>query len=892
MALVRQRLDPISSALSGPSGARFYKCALQVNPFGYVEQFQGGSAFADEAAYNKAIVESCVRNEVEVIAITDHYRVKRSVRLAEVAQDAGIHVFPGFEAVTKEGVHFLCICDPDTGAEEVERFIGDCGIYDDGSASPTGDYDVLELLAKSEKWGSVFVAAHVAASGGLLRTLSGQARINAWTSQDLLACAIAGEVDGAPDDLRAILNNRNPEYRRAHAIAILNAADVSDPEKLASSGATCWIKMSEVSVDGLRQAFLDPDSRIRLNSDPTPEEHVEIAALAWESGFLDGQGIHFSENLNVLIGGRGTGKSTVIESIRYALGLEPLTPEARQAHEGIVRHVLRSGTKVSLLVRSYRPKKKEYRIERTVPNPPVVRDESGDVLDLAPEDVVHAEVFGQHEIAELVENKTQLTNLLNRFVEPDQKLDKQKRRLSRDLKKTRRKIVELQEESERLEERLASLPRLEETIKQYEDAGLEERLKDQSLLVREERILATVTERIQEVESLIGSFDEALPLDTAFLSDRAIQGLPGGNHLLQARSVLEELGRSLRQSSAQLSELVERANNDLAEVRSAWGTRKSAVQSEYEKILRELQRTSVDGEEFIGLRRRIEDLRPLKQRRREIAAELKKIMQQRMNLLAEWEDAKQAQFSDLERASKRVTKQLRSRVRVRVEYAANREPLLTLLRESIGGRLKETIDALASQELSLAEFAATMRSGRSALEKKYGITRTQADNLASAPPDVLMSIEELELPPDTQIELNVATDAGEEVWKTLKTLSKGQKATAILLLLLLESNWPLVIDQPEDDLDNRFVYEGVVPKMRSEKRQRQFVFATHNANIPVLGDAEQIVGLQASGEGLGHAVIPDEHVGSIDRVEVRELVEDILEGGKEAFEKRRRKYGF
>jgi len=115
-----------------------------------------------------------------------------------------------------------------------------------------------------------------------------------------------------------------------------------------------------------------------------------------------------------------------------------------------------------------------------------------------------------------------------------------------------------------------------------------------------------------------------------------------------------------------------------------------------------------------------------------------------------------------------------------------------------------------------------------------------------------------------------------------------------LLLLLLESDAPLVVDQPEDDLDNRFITEGVVPIMRQEKRLRQFVFSTHNANIPVLGDAELILGLTAAGEGNreGQAKIATEHMGSIDSNPVRELVEEILEGGKDAFEMRRSKYGF
>lgn len=140
--------------------------------------------------------------------------------------------------------------------------------------------------------------------------------------------------------------------------------------------------MSAVPSKGYDRRFLDPSSRIRLASEPVPEEHEEFLALTWQGGFLDGAAIHFNENLNVLIGGRGTGKSpTVIESLRYVLGLDPLGEDARKAHEGIVRHVLRNGTKISLLVRAHRPAKRDYLIERTIPNPPIVRDESGNALD-------------------------------------------------------------------------------------------------------------------------------------------------------------------------------------------------------------------------------------------------------------------------------------------------------------------------------------------------------------------------------------------------------------------------------------------------------------------------------------------------------------------------------
>lgn len=126
-----------------------------------------------------------------------------------------------------------------------------------------------------------------------------------------------------------------------------------------------------------------------------------------------------------------------------------------------------------------------------------------------------------------------------------------------------------------------------------------------------------------------------------------------------------------------------------------------------------------------------------------------------------------------------------------------------------------------------------------------------------------------------------------------KAVATGQKATAVILLLILDSEAPLIMFQPEDDLVNRFITEVIVPSLRNAKCKRQFLFTTHNANIPVLGDAELILGLSASEEGDSEcAEIRSDHVGSVDNASVRELVSEILEGGKNAFETRRLKYGF
>ena len=885
--------ESMHAALELPNGARFYRCALQINPFVYLKRHHKQTTFESETEYNDAIVEACLANGIEVVAITDHYRVQSSMTLVRAARDAGLWAFGGFEAVSKDGVHFLCLFDPDKD-DRLERFIGECGVRDPDRPSPTGNLDSAKLLATSREWGAVVIAAHVASNGGLLKTLRGQARIDAWTSPNLLACALPGPVEDAPDGIRQILQNKDAAHRRPHAAAIVNASDANGPEDLKKSSASCFIKMSEVSVEAFRQAFLDPESRIRLNSDPLPEPHAEFLSMTWEGGFLGDSSVHFNGNLNALVGGRGTGKSTMIESIRYVLGLEPLGEEARKAHEGVVKHVLRPGTKVSLLVRSHHPSDSRYAIERSVPNPPTVKDESGEVLTVTPRDVMPGvQVFGQHEISELTRSPEKLTLLLERFAERDLSLSGQKKELRMALERSRRRIVEVRREMEMLEERLAALPGLEETQKRFRQAGLEERLKEKSLLVREENLFSILGERLEPFRTLQGELVESLPIDAAFVSDKALDGMPNADALGEMDRVLATLSARLEEVGSRFGDAVSEADAAVAAIKDRWSERRKAVEETYERLLRDLQKSRIDGAEFIQLRRQIEALRPLKDRLESLAKDLETHEAHRRKLVSEWEDVKARECREIAATARKISRKLRDRVRVEVTMGGNREPLEGVL-QTVKGNLAAALERLRKVDhLSLPELSERCRQGKESLISAYGLPPGAAETIAGAGLDLHMRIEEVELPATTHIELNTAADGEPAAWQTLDALSTGQKATAVLLILLLDLEAPLVVDQPEDDLDNRFITEDIVPIMRREKRRRQLVFSTHNANIPVLGDAELILGLAASGEAEdGRARIAPEHMGAIDSRPVRELVEETLEGGKDAFEMRRSKYGF
>lgn len=230
--------DAIVNARKLPCGARFFHCALQVNPFEYVVRHNKETAFSNDSDYNEAIVEACQRIGIKVIAITDHQRCSTGQSLAEAFLAAGIIVFPGAEVETKEGIHMLLLFEPNASWERCNGILGDCGIHDQSNPPTAIKYDLDELMRESVKWKCIFIAAHVASEKGLLQVFDNQARVAAWKSKRLLACSLPGSAEAAPQNLKPILLNKNPDYLRDRPIAVINAQDVSSPEDLEKPGSS------------------------------------------------------------------------------------------------------------------------------------------------------------------------------------------------------------------------------------------------------------------------------------------------------------------------------------------------------------------------------------------------------------------------------------------------------------------------------------------------------------------------------------------------------------------------------------------------------------------------------------------------------------------------------
>lgn len=875
-----------SSHVGMSQGARWWQCALQVNPFAYLAaNGKAVAEFTDEDSYNAAMVEAFAAAGVDAIAIMDHWRVDTGESLRKAAVDAGITVFPGFEATSKEGVHLLIIYDPAASVANINRHIGECGIPADCVDARPGNKDTLEILACADRWGAAVIAAHVTSGGGLLDKLSGQTAAGIWTDNRLHAVAHGGVPLSQAH--QSILANKDSVYRRSNPVAVLRAADVSKPEDVLKSGSRCWIKLSTPTIGALDLAFRTPDTRV-TNDNPATVAHPVIRGIRWEGGFLDDVAIRFNESLNVLIGGRGSGKSTVLESVRYVFGIQPLGYVSANEHDAMINGVLGAGAKISVEVETQNPRAARFTIERLVGSAPVVRDSNGDILKSTPVDILNnAEAFGQRELAELARDKVSLTSLLSRYLPPTE--SNLASDATHDLAASRSSILKANAELSSLHDRASRRLVVAERLEQFKAAGVEEKLREHEEAQREDAALMEAR----------ASLDVDLKLSPFIVgSDRLDEAsggeLPRQDILLQAKNVIETFNQAVSGAENTLRVALQEAQAQLDTLSEEWRQATSTIRDGLALVLRELQPDGVDGDEYLRLKKEWADLANVPKSLRNKQDQLAGLRTQRHALLIEIEDGRAARLRSLQKEAKKVSKRLQGILRANVRDGQDRSALVTLLADGVGGRLDRVRTAIETADaLSPRSFVDTCRQGADAIIKQYPkITPNQASQLAGADEETLLLAEELDFPLTTDLELNVGSK-DDPVWRSLDNLSTGQKATALLLLLMHRGDGPLIIDQPEDDLDNRFIFDDIVPRLRSTKGQRQVIVSSHNANIPVLGDAEQIVALSAEddGSGLRGSVIPGGS-GSIDQPIIRRMIEELLEGGREAFNTRRYLYGF
>ena len=864
-------------------------------------KYRGKDHGMTESQYNSALLRVALENDISVIGLADHGNVEGIDVLRQLLTESGIVVFPGFEITSTEKVHFVCLFPETTDTTQLNMYLGALDVTDPTSGVSPSKLGGIALMEKVEELGGITYAAHCTEDSGILqRKLD-----HVWKHPLLKAAQIPATLDNLRnhDDnkYRKILLNKDPNYSRELPIAVINAKDVAEPTDLVDPRASCLIKMTRPCFESFQLAFLDPESRVRLNSDVSENFYSRIERMKVIGGYLEGLDVELSDNLNAVIGGRGAGKSTLIECIRYALMVQPIGKSALKQHTEIVKENLgKSKARVELVIRSSQMKGARFTVARRFGEMPSVTDEYGNPSAFSPADLLpNIEIYGQNEILEIAQDFNGRLKLLSRFLQNSQGTSSGsaveiEEDLSR-LKENTTQLIEAQEQVAVVEEEALSLPKLEEQVRQFKRFGVEEKLKVVPLLETERRLISETTKESNRVNDAFQDVRVKLP-NTAFLNEQAIEDLP---HAERFRELQRTLGELRNEAEGFLSDW----NGKYAAIKLTTETLASEIMNGIKDQQSELDRVFKDipafenksgpeiGAEFQNLTRQIENVRQSKHLVEQKQEQMTFLRKERQVILDDLSRARAERSAHYNRTLKRLNKRLVGKLKLTVNPESDTSPirdfLLECQLENIGpGRL---IWLKTADDFSPVKLAELVRRGEAELLKTdWGITPTVAAGLTKLTFKQLLQLEELEMADTVDIELNTAHDNLEN-FRTIEKLSTGQQCTAVLHLLLLKNVDPLIMDQPEDNLDNAFIAERIVSELRSAKVSRQFLFATHNANIPVFGDAEWI-GVLESSQDQGY--IPLESQGAIDVPLVRNKAANILEGGKVAFNQRKTKYGF
>ena len=878
--------------------ARFWKCALQVNTHGYSKKYRGQDNGLTARAYAEELLGLCKQEQIELVGLADHGSVQDVDLIRDVLSPQGVVVFPGFEISSTEKIQMVCLFAEETTTEELQRILGRLDLTDPEEHVAPSNLGCLEIGRTIAGLGGFWYAAHMTGNNGLLRLQKdGGGLVHVWKNHELVQVGqIPGPVDSLPEKYKPIVLNQNPHYRRECPITVINAKDVDRPATLTNPRASTFIKMTRPCFSSFLMAFKDPESRVRLVDQMQEQFYSRIDCIQIEGGYFGGLSATFSGHLDAVIGGRGTGKSTLLECLRYALEIPHKAEDAKKQGDQIVEENLgKEGGRVIVDLRSAVNNMKPYRVIRRYGEPARVIDEDGNESSLRPaiDLLPSAEIYGQSEIYELARSEDALARVLDRFLPHDATQQSRLESARRKLVENGTRLAKAQGQKDSIETRVAELPKLLERVKQFQEQGLEEKLKVVPLLERERQLEPRVRQEVERVREAQQRFEEELP-DLVFLSDRALSGLPHAELLQRGRELLERLEVVLRQKLHEIESAITDAEKGILSLVEQLEQEMNASAEQLEKEFACLPampgKTGPEvGIAYQRLLREIEEIKPIRSNLKTVDDLVSDLEQTRRNLLGEISDirtertiAKQVQVENLNR-------RLTGKLRISIIPNGLRTPLRDFLQglPGVGSQKTKWIDD--AQGLTVLGLVAAIREGKEALlGNGWGLTPGFAETLTKLGASQLHVLEAIDLEDRVSIELNVS-HSGPERFRTLENLSIGQQCTAILHLLLLSNMDPLIMDQPEDNLDNAFIAERIVKELRTTKTQRQFLFATHNANIPVFGDAEWIGVCTATGD---RAEMPPHMQGSIDIAEIRDHAADILEGGKEAFTQRKAKYGY
>jgi AAA domain len=881
---------------------------------------------------------------VDLIAITDHQSFEYFEGIAEAAASAGrvLTVLPGIEITAREGVHLLAIFPGTYSRDRRVRFYGWLEIEGLGDTSEASRKGVLEIMRKVEEdEGGIIIVPHpFTPKIGLLDSSRKLSTKVEWLESGHIR--LIQVSDKAKDKINYIGHDGNNDWINRYVLTSANAAqikssryclapfgrsDAHSPDEIADGCS--WFRMQELSVEGLKQVACEPRTRISVEPPPVAANDV-ILGLRIDSGYCREQSIRFNEALNCLVGANYAGKSTVLDLVRFAIAHEKrVSADSRErlltrlnatlGADGTVEIYLRKAGTIYIAKRKFTPQyslRFENRVTACLTDPLVYRYEHRND-ELVPEEAFEfpIEVYEQGRIHDLRSDVHRQLEMLDEFAGLIRSKER-RREIVNDLRTSAAALAPLHEERERLASELVQLPTLKSELTEktqlLPDAENEGWARSEVLVSGIEEVIESLSYGVARLPALNGSIalDSEEPLHQLFaqrLPELDAASVVCGDTLAQWRELVRRVLNDLDAARRTILAAVELLKTGSHKHRDTW----TAAKSDHNRLVSErLKQAGVASpreliDRISALRSQVASLENFKQPR---LIEVEKLIDQAeerhdqlLTILQEMNGTLTAKRQEKAGA---LTGQLGGYVRVRVNPNGDRESYFATLDKIVGmagggrirnreAQLRMVVEKVLPIELARALRADGYLPRPRGLIRRLGelceITENTEAVLCGVARDIrlLTELATVEVPDTPQI---LVRRRGEANFADLRTgLSPGEQSAAILTLALQTRTAPLILDQPEDELGYSYVVHLIVPKMLQAKFGRQLMVVTHNANIPVLGDADLVIKMENRPVSENDRRCAAAVRGTFEVPAVTAALLE-LEGGAQAFQYRQHRY--
>jgi energy-coupling factor transporter ATP-binding protein EcfA2 len=691
------------------------------------------------------------------------------------------------------------------------------------------------------------------------------------------------------------------------------------------------VKMTNLSLQGLKDALAFPETRIRFpqNLPISPSPYIAgLQVIGGPVSFFQDESIAFAENLNCLIGPRGSGKSTVVEALRYVFG-QNRQLSAMEGLETPIRDLQKANLVDSLVRVMYRGKSGDRILESTfdvkADYATKVYTTAGEYVDVADVEVngdFPVRLFGWSEIETIGRDSSRQREMLDRLIPDIGPVLGRRAEIRRQLRDNRvsikQAVTDLRSAYDKSGGEIRRYKEYKSDFDKLNTAEVRGLFGVLDLVHAKQGVLAKVKSNLASVTQSLGD-----PADLT-LRDGLEEVLAAGEQTLRDWWLAEEIQRlnllcveqgmqgALRAAIEGMNSLRELVDQHLAAL------------SESERSVEDSLRAQFSGD---ASKQRIASLRENAKRRWEHVCglrdeylrrwdQLQSVLAERETILSKLIDA-QDQIAGLrsrhnQRAEETLNQSLPDSMRVSIEFVAGgdtqqfHEAVTPFLKAATRYKARNLAQVVA-KFYNPPSFARLIRSGlvedvtgKSAQTDggKSEITEEDTKKISEATdPYAFDEYADCQILADGGARLDRILELQEVEWDDRETIllngrpvnemSPGQRSSAMLPLIALAETTPLVIDQPEDNLDKRLIGGVLANVLAKLKETRQIIVCTHDPNIVVGGDAEQVVVLEALSNRKGKV---STH-GSIDNEDIVRTIIDLLEGGKEAFESRSKRYG-